>query len=85
MAKSMRRSAQAKNLSIGKGNTEQAKRFNPDTKIASLNKVPGTGGGALHSGIMDPAMQAVVGKLKRDGLDSINYRKGTSANISDRH
>ena len=76
MAKTMRRSPKQKNLSIGKGNTEQAKRFNPDTKIASLNQV---GKGVLHSGIMDPAMKAVVDKLKHDptSLDSSGM-KGSS-------
>ena len=60
-------------MANSKKEEEQMKWMMHGMKIASaLKPVPGTGGGALHSGIMDPAMQAVIDKLRRDGPGSLD-------------
>ena len=47
-------------------------------KIASaLKPVSGTGGGALHSGIMSPEMKAVIKHLQTHGPGSLD-RSGLS-------
>ena len=49
--------------------TKQKKKTVKDLKIANLKEVAP---GVLHGGTMDPAMKAVIDKLKKSGAGSLD-------------
>ena len=60
-------------MAKGKKEEEQLRWLMQGMKIASaLKPVPGTGGGALQGGIMDPAMKRVIKHLQTYGPASLD-------------